>query len=87
MVSVRIMLSSWEPPIVSAYRQRADYPAASESVFQLLVVGDGTWELQHADVPLVTVQFAAPRLPEQPLQRQRLDDIAGRVFGDCIGPH
>ena len=64
-------------------RQRADYPAASESVFQFLVVGDGTWELHHADVPLATVQFGAPRLPEQPLQRQRLDDIAGRVFGDC----
>ena len=63
-------------------RQRADYPAASESVVQLLVVGDGTWELHHADVPLATVQFAAPRLPEQPLQRQRLDDVAGRVFGD-----
>ena len=64
-------------------RQRADYPAASESVFQLLVVGDGTWELHHADVPLATVQFGAPRLPGQPLQRQRLDDIASRVFGEC----
>ena len=64
-------------------RQRADYPAASESVFQLLVVGDGAWELHHAEVPLVTVQFGAPRLPGQPLQRQRLDDIAGRVFGEC----
>ena len=64
-------------------RQRPDYPAASESVFQLLVVGDGTWELHHAGVPLATVQFGAPRLPGQPLQRQRLDDIAGRVFGEC----
>jgi hypothetical protein len=63
-------------------RQRADYPAASESVFQLLVVGDGAWELHHAGVPLATVQFGAPRLPGQPLQRQRLDDIAGRVFGE-----
>ena len=64
-------------------QQRADYPAASESVFQLLVVGDGTWELHHAGVPLATVQFGAPRLPEKPLQRQRLDDIADRVFGEC----
>jgi hypothetical protein len=63
-------------------RQRADYPGASESVFQLLVVGDGAWELHHADVPLATVQFGAPRLPGQRLQRQRLDDIAGRVFGE-----
>ena len=64
-------------------RQRADYPATSESVFQLLVVGDGTWELHHAGVPLVIVQFGTPRLPGQPLQRHRLDDIAGRVFGEC----
>jgi hypothetical protein len=63
-------------------RQRADYPAASESVFQLLVVGDGAWELHHAGVPLATVQFGAPRLPGQPLQRERLDDIASRVFGE-----
>jgi hypothetical protein len=61
-------------------RQRADYPSPSESVFQLLVIGDGTWELHHASVPLATVQFGAPRLPEQRLRRQRLDDIAGRVF-------
>jgi len=64
-------------------RQRADYPAASESVFQLLVIGDGSWELHHASVPLATVQFGAPRLPEQRLRRQRLDDIAGRVFREC----
>jgi sensor domain DACNG-containing protein/sensor domain DACNH-containing protein len=64
-------------------RQRADYPEASESVFQLLVVSDGVWELHHADVPLATVQFGTPRLPGQPLQRQRLDDIASRVFSQC----
>jgi hypothetical protein len=52
-------------------------------VFQLLVIGDGVWELHHAGVPLATVQFGAPRLPEQRLRRQRLDDIAGRVFGEC----
>ncbi len=61
-------------------RLRDEYPESSESVFQLLVVGDGGWELYHADVALATVQFGAPRLPEQRLPRERLDDIAGRVF-------
>jgi hypothetical protein len=61
-------------------RQSADYPEASESVFQVLIIGDGVWELHHADIPLATVQFGAPRLPEQRLQRVRLEDIAGRVF-------
>ena len=64
-------------------RQRADYPGTSESVFQVLVIGDGTWELHHADVSLATVQFGAPRLPEQRLRRERLDDVAGRVFREC----
>ena len=61
-------------------RLRADYPKASESVFQLLVVGDGVWELHHGGDPLATVQFGAPRLPDQQLRRERLDDIASRVF-------
>jgi hypothetical protein len=61
-------------------RLRADYPEGSESVFQLLVVGDGVWELHHGGHPLATVQFGAPRLPDQQLQRERVDDIASRVF-------
>ena len=61
-------------------RRRADYPEASESVFRLLVLGDGVWELRHASVQLATVQFGAPRLPDQPLPPERLDDICGRVF-------
>lgn len=61
-------------------RLRDEYPQASESVFQLLVVGDGVWELYHAEVALATIQFGAPRLPEQRLPRERLDDVAGRVF-------
>jgi hypothetical protein len=64
-------------------RQRPDYSGASESVFQVLVIGDGTWELYHAGVALATVQFGAPRLPEQRLRRERLDDVAGRVFREC----
>ena len=49
-------------------------------MFQLLVVGDGVWELHHAGVPLATVQFGAPRLPEQRLRREQLEDVVGRVF-------
>jgi hypothetical protein len=64
-------------------RQRDGYPAASESVFQVLVVGDGVWELHHAGVALATVQFGAPRLPEQLLRREQLGDICSRVLGEC----
>src|SRR6266568_1943411 len=64
-------------------RQRADYPSMSESLFQVLVIGDGVWELHHASVPLATVQLGTPRLPEQRLRRERLDDISSRVFREC----
>lgn len=63
-------------------RQGDDYPEAAESVFQLLVSSDGIWELRHGRVSLATVQFGAPRLPEQRLRRKRLDDICGRVFAE-----
>jgi hypothetical protein len=63
-------------------RLRKDYPAAEESVFKVLVTGDGTWELHHADVALAVVQYGVPRLPKHQLERDRLDDICRRVFRD-----
>ncbi|WP_156763144.1 hypothetical protein [Mycobacterium sp. E787] len=66
-------------------RQRPDYPETSESVFQVVVLGDGIWELSHAGVRLVTVQFGAARLPDQPLPPERLDDLCGRVFQQYDG--
>ncbi len=59
------------------------YPADSESVFEVLVVGDGTWELRHAGIGLATVQYGAPRLPEEPVRRDQFDDVCSRVFGEC----
>jgi hypothetical protein len=63
-------------------RLKHSYPTTSETVFHVLVVGDGTWELHHANLPLATVQYGVPRLPERRLRRERLDDIAARVFDD-----
>jgi hypothetical protein len=61
---------------------RPDYPQESESVFKLLVTGDGTWELIHAAVTLATVQYGAPQVPQQPLRRDRLIDVCHRVLGE-----
>jgi hypothetical protein len=66
-------------------RLRPDYPTESESVFGLLVTGDGTWELHHCDIALARVEFGAPLLPKQQLQRDRLDQICTRVLGDYDG--
>lgn len=63
-------------------RLRADYPEASESVFELRVTGDGEWELAHFGVALAKVEFGAPKLPKQQLRRERFDDICSRIFGE-----
>lgn len=64
-------------------RQGEKYPEASESVFKVVVSGDGVWELRHSEVRLVTVRFGAPQLPEQPLGRDWLDEVCSRVFQEC----
>ena len=64
---------------------RADYPEASESVFELRVTGDGKWELAHAGVALAQVDFGAPKLPRPQLERERFDDICSRIFADYDG--
>lgn len=63
-------------------RLRTDYPQESESVFRILV-GDGFWELQHADLRLAFVWYGMPRLPAERLERKRFDDICQRVLGHC----
>lgn len=61
-------------------REEAYQVADEESVFKVLVTGDGTWELHHTDTALAVVEYGVPRLPKQQLQRSRLDDICSRVF-------
>lgn len=61
-------------------RTEAYLDADEESVFKVLVTGDGTWELHHADTALAVVEYGIARLPLQQLQRSRLDDICSRVF-------
>lgn len=63
-------------------RLKEDYPG-DESVFQVLVVGNGIWELHHADVALATVEFGTPRLPRERVRRERFSDVCRRVLGEC----
>lgn len=64
---------------------RDDYEPGSESVFEVLVVGHGSWELQHSGHILMAVENGAARVGAPPLQRQRFDEITSRVFarGGC----
>ena len=66
-------------------RLRPDYPPGSESVFSLLVTGDGAWELHHGDVALARVEFGAPRLPTQQLRRDDLEQVCTQILGEYDG--
>lgn len=63
--------------------RKPDYPESSESVFQIVVTGNGVWELIHGETHLALVEFGEPRLPQQQLKPERLDDVCKRLFGQC----
>jgi len=62
---------------------RDDYDPASESVFSITIVGQGTWEIHHQEQGLLHVQYGRPVLPRPRLDRDHFIDIAIRVFHDA----
>lgn len=60
-----------------------DYDPASESVFSITIVGQGTWEIYHHEQGLLHVQYGRPMLPRPRLDREHFIDIAIRVFDDA----
>jgi hypothetical protein len=64
---------------------RDDYDPLTESVFEIVVSGPGTWDLRHAGVSLMAVGYGAPHLPVERLQRSQFDDTATRVFAPVGG--
>lgn len=61
------------------------YDPLTESVFEIVVSGPGTWDLRHAGVPLMAVSYGAPHLPVERLQRSQFEDTATRVFAPVGG--
>lgn len=59
-----------------------DYDPASESVFSITILGQGTWEIYHRDLGLLRVEYGQPKLPHPRLEREHFIDIATRVFSD-----
>lgn len=66
-------------------RLRPGYPVESESVFGMLVTGDGAWELHHGGAALARVEFGAPRLPTQQLRRDRFEQVCTQILGGYDG--
>jgi hypothetical protein len=60
------------------------YDAEEESVFSILLLGEGTWELRHLEMPILRVEFGSPRLPRPRLDREHFVDIAERVFAGAL---
>jgi hypothetical protein len=66
-------------------RIKDSYDATSESVFEVVVSGPGSWDLRHAGIPLMSVTYGAPHLPAQPLSRAKFVDTARRIFAPFGG--
>jgi hypothetical protein len=58
------------------------YAPARESAFFLRVIGRGSWELEHAGVPLLVVTDGHASVPRPRLARPTFDDAVERLFGD-----
>ncbi|MGZ4604791.1 MAG: diadenylate cyclase [Blastococcus sp.] len=60
----------------------AGYDPKSESAFFLRVIGRGSWELEHAGMPLMVVNDGQASVPRERLARSTFDDAVDRLFGD-----
>ena len=61
-------------------RLAESYDPNSETVFEVVVIGHGNWDLRHAGMTLMHVDNGTPHLPERPLAKEKFEDIARRVF-------
>jgi hypothetical protein len=59
---------------------RETYDAAKEECFAAMVVGRGSWQLDHAGVPLVRIDNGAAHLPRERLSKLKFVDTFERLF-------
>ncbi|CUR59090.1 conserved hypothetical protein [metagenome] len=58
------------------------YDPATESAFEVLVVGRGSWELKHDGRSLLRVDNTRAHLPQERLSAERFADTVSRLFGE-----
>jgi len=62
-------------------RLLSNYDTESESVYRLQVVGRGSWELNHEDMPLVRIDNGIASSPSPRIAKGKFMDTVERVFG------
>jgi hypothetical protein len=60
------------------------YDLQSESVYTVTVVGHGSWELSHANVPLLRSDYGMIHLPKERISEASFVDTVERVFGSVV---
>lgn len=63
------------------------YDVRSESLYTVKVVGRGSWELSHVDMPLLRSDYGIIRLPKERISESFFVDTVERVFGDDVEAH
>lgn len=60
------------------------YDVQSESLYTVKVVGRGSWELAHVDMPLLRSDYGIIRLPKERISGGFFVDTVERIFGDVV---
>ena len=68
-------------------RMLEGYAPATEEVFEIKVVGNGAWELWHADTPFLRVDNGEPSLPRDVIDVETFAHAVNRVFPDALSEH
>lgn len=63
------------------------YDVQSESLYTVKVVGRGSWELAHVDMPLLRSDYGIIRLPKERISEGFFVDTVERVFADDVEAH
>lgn len=71
---------------VEAYglgRASSEYSREDETLYSVKVVGRGSWELSHDELPLLRLDYGIAKLPQERLSQDKFRDTVERVFGEA----
>lgn len=60
-----------------------EYDLEAETVYSVKVVGRGSWELAHHELPLLRVDNGIARLPQERISEDKFIDTVERIYGEA----
>lgn len=60
-----------------------EYDTEAETIYSVKVVGRGSWQLAHHELPLLRIDNGIARLPQARISREKFFDTVERIYGDA----